>query len=153
MPKLTLRPSGQTIMIDEQTDVLTALKASDLYVKSSCGGHATCSDCIIKVVSGEDYLSSPPFDELKLLGNVFHITKERLACQLKISGDVCLDLSSHDKAKDQAKTRSKTSNFKKPVLRTKADREAKREQAIAEREANPPAEKPPKQSGFKRPKR
>ena len=55
-----------------------------MYIKSSCGGVASCTDCRIKVIAGEDSLTTPPFEEVQLLGNVFHITKERLSCQAKI---------------------------------------------------------------------
>lgn len=77
--KVTLKPSGEIVEIEEGKNLLSALREQDIYVKSSCGGVASCSDCIVKIVSGEDHLTPPPFSELKLLGNVFHITKERLA--------------------------------------------------------------------------
>ena len=111
--KVTLKPEGIVVEVEEGRNLLIALREQNTYIKSSCGGHATCSDCIIKVVSGEDYLTPPPFNELKLLGNVFHITKERLACQTCITGDVTIDISKHDKASDEAKLKNKTSNFSK----------------------------------------
>lgn len=152
MAKITVRPTMDVIEADQEVSLLENLKRADIYVKSSCGGHATCTDCIVKIVSGEDHLSAPPFEELKLLGNVFHITKERLACQTKISGDVCIDLSAHDKARDQKKLRQKTGAPKRPLVRKKADVDAlksSREQE-AERER---AERPPRQGGFRRPKK
>ncbi len=111
--KVTLRPEGRVVEIEEGTNLLVALREQDIYVKSSCGGHATCTDCIIKIVSGEDNLTPPPFEELKLLGNVFHITKERLACQTCVTGDVTVDISKHDKASDEERLKNKTSNFSK----------------------------------------
>jgi len=42
------------------------------------------------------------------LGNVFHITRQRLSCQTYISGDVTLDVSHHDKERDEAKMQNKT---------------------------------------------
>lgn len=111
--KVTLRPTGAVVEIEEGTNLLAALREQDVYVKSSCGGHATCTDCIIKIVSGEDNLTPPPFEELKLLGNVFHITKERLACQTCVTGDVTVDISKHDKASDEERLKNKTSNFSK----------------------------------------
>lgn len=122
MPKCTIRPSGEVVDIPEGVNLLQALRDKDVYVKSSCGGHATCSDCIIKVVAGEDALTPPPFDELNLLGNVFHITKERLACQTCLTGDATIDLSAHDKAQDEQKLRQKTGRFsKKKAIRRKKD--------------------------------
>lgn len=113
MPKLTLMPSGNSIEVSSDTDLLSALREQDVYIKSGCGGHASCTDCIIKVTAGAENLNEPTFEESQLLGNVFHITKERLSCQTKITGDVTIDISAHDKGKDQEKLRSKTSNFQK----------------------------------------
>jgi 2Fe-2S ferredoxin len=90
--KVTLKPSCNVVEVEEAQNLLEALREQDIYIKSSCGGVASCSDCIIKIVSGEDHLTPPPFSELKLLGNVFHITKERLACQTCVTGDVTIDM-------------------------------------------------------------
>lgn len=111
--KLTLKPTGDVLLVEEGKNILEFLRENDIYIKSSCGGHATCTDCIVKIVSGEDNLSPSPFSELKLLGNVFHITKERMACQLSITGDVTLDIGKHDKARDEAKTANKKHTTKK----------------------------------------
>jgi len=111
--KLTIKPTGEVYEIEEGKSVLDFLREKEIYVKSSCGGHATCNDCIVKIVSGEDNLSPMPFPELKLLGNVFHLTKERLACQLSLHGDITIDIAHHDKLKDEKKTASKKSIQKK----------------------------------------
>lgn len=96
MPKVTVMPDGISFEMDDQTSLLESLRKNGLYVKSSCGGKASCSDCIVKIKQGEDNLSPQEYPELKLVGNVFHITKERLSCQTKIIGDVILDISMHD---------------------------------------------------------
>ena len=121
--KVTLRPSGEIVEVEEGRNLLEALREKNIYIKSSCGGHATCSDCVLKVVSGEDYITPPPFSELKLLGNVFHITKERLACQTCLTGDITVDISKHDMATDEAKLKNKTSNFQKKKQHTKIRKE------------------------------
>lgn len=121
--KCTLKPEGKVVEIEEGKNLLVALREQNVYIKSSCGGHATCTDCVIKIVSGEDYITPPPFEELKLLGNVFHITKERLACQTCLTGDVTIDISKHDLQKDEAKLKNKTSNFSKKKLKTRIRKE------------------------------
>lgn len=172
--KVTLKPEGKVVEIAEGKNLLAALRETDTYVKSSCGGHATCTDCIIKIVSGEDNLTPPPFEELKLLGNVFHITKERLACQTMITGDVTIDISKHDKATDEEKLKNKTSNYSKkkqprPLVRKESDlgkirqdREVERAQFEAEQKTKTndwknhwekdKNEAPKKLMGSKRPK-
>lgn len=132
--KITLRPSNESVEVPEGLNLLEALRECGTYVKSSCGGHATCSDCIIKIVSGEDNVSPPPFSELKLLGNVFHITKERLACQVTITGPVTIDISKHDKASDEEKLKNKTSNFtKKKSIKTSVRKESDKERIRSEK--------------------
>jgi 2Fe-2S ferredoxin len=159
--KVTLKPSGEVVEVEEGKNLLVALREQNIYIKSSCGGHATCTDCIIKIVSGEDYITPPPFEELKLLGNVFHITKERLACQTCLTGDVTIDITKHDKATDEAKLKNKTSNFSKKKQHIKIRKEpdienlAKAETWKKHWEKNPDADAsnaPKKLAGGKRPK-
>lgn len=95
--KVTLWPSGETLELNGEETLLAQLKKAGKKIKSSCGGCATCSDCIVIVKSGEMNLAPQTFEELRLLGNVFHITKERLSCQTKITGEVTLDISAHEK--------------------------------------------------------
>jgi ferredoxin len=101
--KCTLWPSGEVITLNSEDTLLKQLKEAGKKIKSSCGGCATCSDCMIVVKSGEMNLTPQTFEELRLLGNVFHITKERLSCQTKVTGDVTLDISSHEKTTSEAK--------------------------------------------------
>lgn len=95
--KVTLWPSGEVLELNGEDTLLNQLKKAGKKIKSSCGGCATCSDCSIIVKSGEMNLTPQTFEELRLLGNVFHITKERLSCQTRITGDVTLDISAHEK--------------------------------------------------------
>lgn len=95
--KVTLWPSGEILDLSGEENLLQELKKAGKKIKSSCGGCATCGDCLIVIKSGELNLSPQTFEEVRLLGNVFHITKERLSCQTKITGDVTLDISAHEK--------------------------------------------------------
>ena len=102
--KCTLWPSGEILELNGEETLLQQFKKAGKKIKSSCGGCATCSDCTIIVKSGEMNLSPQTFEELRLLGNVFHITKERLSCQTRITGDVTLDISAHEKATETQKS-------------------------------------------------
>jgi 2Fe-2S ferredoxin len=110
MFKVNITPGGETIYVNDEKSLLEQLKANNFYVKSSCGGHANCTDCVIKICGGEDHINQPTTEELKLLGNVFHITKERLACQTIVSGEVSIDLSAHDQKAHEEKMVAKTRN-------------------------------------------
>lgn len=111
--KCTLWPSGEVLELNEEESLLQQLKKAGKKIKSSCGGCATCGDCVLVVKSGELNLSPQTFEELRLLGNVFHITKERLSCQTKILGDVTLDISAHE-------TNTYTGKNEKPALVSKS---------------------------------
>ncbi len=119
--------SKKTIYVEDNLNLLEALRKENCYIRSSCGGHASCSDCVIKITRGEDYLNAPTFEEIQLLGNVFHITKERLACQSFVCGETVLDISSHDQSVDQQRLQNKNQSFLKnrsPIkVRKKADYE------------------------------
>lgn len=126
--KCTLWPSGEVLSLNGDDHLLKQLKAAGKKIKSSCGGCATCGDCMIVVKSGEMNLTPQTFEELRLLGNVFHITKERLSCQTRITGDVTLDISAHEKAagkseKPSSVPKSTTTRLKKRDDVVKAVRE------------------------------
>lgn len=86
---------------DNYLSLLEILKNNGYPIKSSCGGYANCSDCIVKILAGSENINQPTFEELQLLGTVFHITKERLSCQVKINGDFTVDIAEH--LKDEVK--------------------------------------------------
>ncbi|HLT21948.1 MAG TPA: 2Fe-2S iron-sulfur cluster-binding protein [Bacteriovoracaceae bacterium] len=129
--KVTLWPSGEVLNFNGDETLLAQLKASGKKIKSSCGGCATCSDCMIIVKSGEDNLTPQTFEELRLLGNVFHITKERLSCQTRLTGDATIDISAHDK-----NTFTGKNEVQKPQVRLKKKEEV--EKTLKEREERAP---------------
>jgi ferredoxin len=152
MHKLTLRHSGETIEMDGETSILQALRDQNTYIKSSCGGNGSCSDCIIKIALGEDNVTEPTFDEMQLLGNVFHITKERLSCQTKLTGDVSIDISAHDKASDEEKLKQKTTNFQKskPASPARVRKKEEVDEMIKERVDKSSAKRAEQEEGWQK---
>jgi len=95
MFEVNIKPLDKIIKVDSSKSLLEALKEEEVHIKSSCGGFASCSDCIIKVNFGIKNLSGPTFEEKQLLGNVSFITKERLSCQSYVKGNIEIDISKH----------------------------------------------------------
>ncbi len=149
--KVTVLPAQKSFLVDEDTTLLSALQKAGFYVKSSCGGHATCSDCVIKIPTGVDQVTPPEFEEIKLLGNVFHITQERLSCQTKVLGNVTVDITAHDESADEQQLLNKTRQMKKTKLVKKKEVIAKRVEKQAKQDEEE-SQKEPKQGGFRRPK-
>lgn len=124
--KVTLWPSGEVLEVSGEENLLAQLKKAGKKIKSSCGGCASCGDCVVVVKSGESNLTPQTFEELRLLGNVFHITKERLSCQTKITGDITLDVSAHEKNSFTGKGEKSVGSVSKStqtLLKKKADLE------------------------------
>jgi ferredoxin, 2Fe-2S len=46
----------------------------------------------VKIIAGADQLNPFTDEERKHLGNVYHITKVRLACRCRITGDVTIQI-------------------------------------------------------------
>ena len=103
------------------------------------------------MTSGEDNLNTPTFEELKLIGNVYHITKERLACQTKLTGDITIDLSMHNKSSDEALLLSKTKGYSKSksTVRTKVRKKGEVEAVLNERQQGREERKEKQDSWFK----
>ncbi len=141
MIKVTLDKLHKSFEIKEGESLLSLLKREGFDIKSSCGGCASCGDCVIEIVSGENNLNEISFEEKTLLGNVFHITKERLSCQTQIFGPVTININKHLDKKDE--------RFNRPKLRKKAEKIA----LDAESKSEEYSEKEARDSGFNRPQR
>ncbi|MBA2539764.1 MAG: (2Fe-2S)-binding protein [Deltaproteobacteria bacterium] len=59
-------------------------------IDTACVGKGTCGLCRVKIVAGAEHLNPFTDEERKHLGNVYHITKVRLACRCKLTGDVTI---------------------------------------------------------------
>ena len=46
----------------------------------------------MKILAGAEHLNPFTDEERKHLGNVYHLTKVRLSCRTKISGDVTIEI-------------------------------------------------------------
>ena len=59
-------------------------------IETACVGKGTCGLCRVKILAGNDALTPFTDEESKHLGNVFHITKVRLACRARIIAEPTL---------------------------------------------------------------
>ena len=61
-------------------------------VDTACVGKGTCGLCRVKVLAGAEHLNPYTDEERKHLGNVYHITKVRLSCRCRPTGDVTIEV-------------------------------------------------------------
>lgn len=61
-------------------------------IDTACVGKGTCGLCRVKILSGGEHLNPFTDEERKHLGNVYHLTKVRLACRSRVGGDVTIQV-------------------------------------------------------------
>ncbi len=92
MPKVTFLPDGSEVDVREGLSLFAAAIESDAEVESQCGGRGGCALCRVIIREGAENLSEMQWEEEAHLGNVFHVTHERLACQSRVKGDVVVEI-------------------------------------------------------------
>jgi len=93
MPTVTFRALGRVVEVNAGDSVFEAGAKIGASIETACVGKGTCGLCRVKVLEGEGNLTPYTDEELKHLGNVYHITKVRLSCRARVSGDVVVDLA------------------------------------------------------------
>ena len=83
MIKIKFVPDNKLVELQEGETLLQCAVRNGVYIHTVCGGKASCVECKVKIFDGNEYLTKSDFDEQKVIGNAFHITKLRLSCQAK----------------------------------------------------------------------
>ncbi|MBI3074291.1 MAG: (2Fe-2S)-binding protein [Deltaproteobacteria bacterium] len=85
---------GVEVETEHGESLLDAGIRSRVDIPTICNGVASCHECVIRVLCGEENLSPVTSAERTHLGNVFHVTRERLACQARVmGGEVVVELA------------------------------------------------------------
>lgn len=92
MPKVTFQPDDVTVEVNSGTSIFAAAIEADVEIESQCGGRGGCALCRVKLPGGDASVTPMEWDERNHLGNVFHVTQERLACQTRILGDLTVEI-------------------------------------------------------------
>ena len=90
MPKVTI--GTEAVDVPEGATLFEAGAKISAGIDTSCVGKGTCGLCRVKILAGAEHLTPFTDEERKHLGNVYHITKVRLACRCKVSGDVTIEV-------------------------------------------------------------
>lgn len=93
---ITFHGTSSTTMESQCPDGTTVFDAGakiQAAIDTACVGKGTCGLCRIKIISGKEWLSPYSDEELRHLGNLYHLTRVRLACRTKVSGgDVAVEV-------------------------------------------------------------
>lgn len=94
MPVVTIAgdPAPQVVELPTGTTLFEAGARLAAGIDTACVGKGTCGLCRVKILSGAEHLTPYTDEERKHLGNVYHITKVRLACRARLAGDVTIQI-------------------------------------------------------------
>jgi ferredoxin len=94
MPVVTIvSPDGEiAVDIPPGATIFEAGAKVAAGIETSCVGKGTCGLCRVRIKAGAEHLNPYTEEELKHLGNVYHITKVRLSCRCKPTGDVTIEI-------------------------------------------------------------
>lgn len=107
--KIKFIPQNVEIDVDPSKTLLQLATENGLKIKSICGGIASCSECRVKIVQGENSVPEPNKTELNMIGSSYYIDGRRLSCQVRCFGSVTVDLTEQLNKVD---TQKKVKGFK-----------------------------------------
>ena len=95
MGSIRIVPGGETFPASPVRSILNTLLAGGFPIDTVCGGRAQCGRCLIRIHSGQRFLSPPtPAEETRLAARGADRTdpESRLACQSYTWGDVEIEV-------------------------------------------------------------
>lgn len=92
MPVITFLPSGAQVQAAEGETLFEVGGRAHAGIQTSCVGKGTCGLCRVKIIAGGDALSTYTEEETKHLGNLYHVSKLRLACRTRVFGDATVEV-------------------------------------------------------------
>ncbi len=79
--------SATEVQAREGATVFDAGALAGAGIDTACVGKGTCGLCRVKVLRGAELLAPYTDEELRHLGNLYHLTKVRLACRARLIAD------------------------------------------------------------------
>lgn len=77
-------PDNRDVLVSHKDgSVLDVALRAGIELDHTCGGHATCGTCLVKVVAGLENLPPPEGEEYEMAQDRGFKSDERLACQIK----------------------------------------------------------------------
>jgi len=93
MARVTFQPAGTTVEVADGSTLFDAGARAGVTIETACVGKGTCGLCRVKVLAGADALTPYTDEEERHLGNLYHLTRVRLSCRTRVSGDVTVELA------------------------------------------------------------
>jgi ferredoxin len=95
MPTVTIAIAGAAPLAVEARpgeSLFDAAGRAGAAIDTACVGKGTCGLCRVKILAGAEHLNPYTDEERRHLGNVYHLTKVRLSCRCRPTGDVSIEV-------------------------------------------------------------
>lgn len=93
MAKVRFQPDGREVEVADGTTLFDAGAKAGVMIDTACVGKGTCGLCRVRVLGGGEGLTPYTDEEERHLGNLYHLTKVRLACRTRVTGEVTVELA------------------------------------------------------------
>lgn len=104
--KIKFMPQNVEADVDPSKSLMKIAMEAGLKIKSICGGVASCGECRVKIIEGDNSIPEPGKPELNLIGTSYFLDGRRLSCQVRCFGSVTVDLTEQlNKVDTQKKVR------------------------------------------------
>ena len=104
--KIKFMPQNVEVDVDPSKSLLKIATEAGLKIKSICGGIASCGECRVKIIEGDNSIPEPGKPELNMIGSSYYLDGRRLSCQVRCFGSVTVDLTEQvNKVDTQKKVR------------------------------------------------
>ncbi len=110
---ITVKINSQSYPCQAGTSLLNAIVSHGLLIETACGGKGTCHLCRVTIASPPSEVDPPTKIEHRALGNVLLNNGLRLACQLRVTDGLEVELPKYETKAERRRRRSKA-NKKKP---------------------------------------
>lgn len=88
--QIQVQPIGKRVPVSANTTIFEAVREAGIDLASSCGGTGSCGLCRIALLEGD---TNPwTIEEGKLLDEIERLNGLRLACQIKVTGDISIQI-------------------------------------------------------------
>lgn len=91
MPNVRFLPSEESREVRDGSTIIAAARRSGVRIGQSCDGEGTCGECKVRVLEGDGNLSPVTQLERMLMEEKEFSLDERVACLVRIRGDVTLE--------------------------------------------------------------
>jgi len=98
-------PDREVLAEGDEGELLSQVAyRAGITIQQTCGGSPSCTDCRVTIKEGfENAFEEMEHAEQTLMGNVYFITKERLACQAKLKNSCTVRVPNPKRYRKQQK--------------------------------------------------